>query len=101
MLASLALNTTANTAHTVIPLNSKPGAEHVMYFTVYIQMNHFDLTLAAVTPSPTVTHTPVVMEGFNIAAAVSIPFVLLLLLVIGVVVVVGYYLYCKNRGMRQ
>ena len=49
-----------------------------------------------VTPSPTVTQSPVMMGGVN-AAAVAIPVVLgllLLLLVIAVVVGVGYYYLC-------
>ena len=52
------------------------------------------MVVSAVTPSPTVIHSPVMMGGVNVAAAVAIPvvLVLLLLLVIGVVVgVVGYY----------
>ena len=55
----------------------------------------------AVSPSPTVTQSPVMMGGVNVTAAVAIPvvLVLLLLLVIGVVVGVGLFLYCQNRGM--
>ena len=58
---------------------------------------------ATVTPSPLVTHSPVMMGGVNVTAAVAIPVVLvLLLLVIGVVVVsVGYYLcYHKRQGLK-
>ena len=58
-----------------------------------------------VTLSPTVTHSPVMVGGVNVAAAVAITVVLvllLLLLVIGVVVVgVGYYHVCnyKKQGL--
>ena len=56
------------------------------------------------TPSPTVTHSPVMMAGVNVAAAVAIPvLLLLLLLVIGVAVVAGvsYYLcYHKRQGLK-
>ena len=57
-----------------------------------------------VTPSPLVTHSPVMMGGVNLAAAVAIPVVLVLLLVIGVVVMgvgTGYYLcYHKRQGLK-
>ena len=58
-------------------------------------------TRPTVSPSPTVTHSPVMMRGVNVAAAVAIPVVLLLLLlVIGVVGVVGYYKCCQiNKGL--
>ena len=56
------------------------------------------------TPSPTVTHSPVMMGGVNVAAAAAIPVVLLLLLVIGVMVAVvsmSYYLcYHKIQGLK-
>ena len=56
-------------------------------------------TRPAVSPNPTVTHSPVMMRGVNVAAAVAIPVVLvLLLLVIGVVVVgVSYYKFCQIK----
>ena len=55
------------------------------------------------TPSPTVTQSPVMMGGINVAAAVAIPVVLVLLLVIGVVVVVvdvNYLCYHKRQGLK-
>ena len=58
--------------------------------------------VATVTPSPTVTQSPVMMGGVNIAAAVAIPVVLviiLLLLLLVVGVVVGAVLYLKNKGL--
>ena len=67
---------------------------------MYLQINYVAQWL--VTPSPTVTHSPVMMGGVNVAAAVAIPVVLvLLLLVIGVVVGVGCYYYLHNhiRGL--
>ena len=50
------------------------------------------------TPSPTVTHSPTMMGGVNVAAiAIPVVLVLLLLLVIGVVMVgVGYYYHVCN-----
>ena len=52
------------------------------------------------TPSPTVTQSPVMMGGINVGIAVAIPVVLvLLLLVIGVVVVVGLYLCRHKQGL--
>ena len=79
---------------------------------VYVcyQMRHFPLK-HAVTPSPTITPSPTVtpsptgtqspagtMGGFN-AAAVAIPVVLGLLLLLVIGVVVGLFLYLKDRGM--
>ena len=56
--------------------------------------------VATVTPSPTVTQSPVMMGGVNIAAAVAIPVVLVLLLLLLVVgVVVGAVLYLKKKGL--
>ena len=60
----------------------------------------FPSTVATVTPSPTVTHSPVMMGGVNVAAAVAVVLVLLLLLVVGVtVVVVGAVLYLNKPGL--
>ena len=59
--------------------------------------------IPTVSPSPTVTQSPVMMGGVNVAAAVAIPVVLvllLLLLLIGVVGVVGYYkCFQINKGL--
>ena len=55
-----------------------------------------------VTPSPTVTHSPGMMEGgVNVAAVVAIPVVLVLVMSVVVVVVVcaGFYLYYRNKGL--
>ena len=60
--------------------------------------------ISMLTPSPTVTQSPVMVGGVNVAAAVAVPVVLvLLLLVVGVAVVVAvsYYLrYHKRQGLK-
>ena len=75
--------------------------------TMYVQINYvvqwFKFT---VTPSPTVTHSPVMMGGVNVAAAVAIPVVLvlllLLLLVIGVVAsVIAVYKICIPKWHQE
>ena len=75
--------------------------------TMYLQINYvaqwFKFT---VTPSPTVTQSPVMMGGVNVAAAVAIPVVLvlllLLLLVIGVVAsVIAVYKICIPKWRQE
>ena len=72
-------------------------------------LNSFVLVYNAYTliGTPTVTHTvtqsPVMVGGVNVAAAVATPVVLVLLLLVICVMVVGYYyLRChKKQGLKQ
>ena len=55
------------------------------------------MCVCPVTPSPTVTQSPVMMGGFNVAAAVAVVLVLLLLLLLVIGVVVGAVIYLKKH----
>ena len=60
------------------------------------------IDILTLTQSPTVTQSPLMIGGVNVAAAVAISVVLvLLLIVIGVVVGVSFYLcYHIRRGLK-
>ena len=62
------------------------GSFYILCCSFTLYYTYVCLFDSTVTPSPTVTQSPVMMGGVNIAAAVAIPVVLvLLLLLIGVV----------------
>ena len=76
-------------------------ASIVLYLNAYTAATLIDILM--LTPSLTVTQSPVIVGGVNVTAVVAILVVLVLLLVIGVVVVVGlsYYLcYHKIQGLK-
>ena len=70
---------------------------------VMVPYNHYHILTVVSTAisSPTVTHSPVMMGGVNVAAAVAIPVVLILVIsvVVGVILCVRYYRN-KREGLQ-
>ena len=78
----------------------------MQYYSGYNVSPDLIMHVLTVTPSPTVTHSPVMVEGVNVVAAVAITVVLvlllLLLLVIGVVAsVIAVYKICIPKWRQE